>query len=129
MSRFLVDTHLLLWNVYGSRKLPARVARLFREGRHEFFYSAASLWEIAIKAARGREDFVADVAAIRDTLEANGFHELAVAGQHAVALANLPAIHADPFDRMLIAQAIVEPMALITSDARLAAYPGTIEVV
>ena len=129
MSRFLVDTQLLLWNVYGSRKLPARVSRLFRDGRHEFFYSAASLWEIAIKAARGREDFAADAAAIRDTLEANGFRELPVAGQHAVALAALPPIHGDPFDRMLIAQAIVEPMALLTSDARLAAYPATIEVV
>ncbi len=129
MSRFLVDTQLLLWNVYGSRKLPARVARLFRDGRHQFFYSAASLWEIAIKAARGREDFVADTAAIRDALEANGFQELAVAGAHAVALAALPPLHADPFDRMLVAQAIVEPMALITSDERLAAYPGTIEVV
>ncbi len=105
MSRFLVDTQLLLWNVYGSRKLPARVARLFRDGRHQFFYSAASLWEIAIKAARGREDFVADTAAIRDALEANGFHELPVAAQHAVRLSSLPPIHADPFDRMLIAQA------------------------
>ena len=129
MSRFLVDTQLLLWNVYGSRKLPARVKRLFRDGRHQFFYSAASLWEIAIKAARGREDFVADAAAIRDALEENGFHELAVAAQHAVALSALPPIHADPFDRMLVAQAIVEPMALITSDARLAAYPATIEIV
>ena len=129
MSRFLVDTQLLLWNVYGSRKLPARVGRLFRDGRHEFFYSAASLWEIAIKAARGREDFAADPAAIRDTLEANGFQELPVSGQHAVALAALPSIHGDPFDRMLIAQALVEPLALITSDERLAAYPGTIEVV
>lgn len=129
MSRFLVDTQLLLWNVYGSRKLPARVSRLFRDGRHQFFYSAASLWEIAIKAAKGREDFLADTAAIRDALEANGFQELPVAGQHAVALAGLPPIHSDPFDRMLVAQAIVEPMALITSDERLAAYPGTIEVV
>jgi PIN domain nuclease of toxin-antitoxin system len=129
MSRFLVDTQLLLWNVYGSRKLPVRVARLFRDGRHQFFYSAASLWEIAIKAARGREDFVADTAAIRDALEANGFHELPVAAQHAVQLSSLPPIHADPFDRMLVAQAIAEPMALITSDERLAAYPGMIEVV
>ena len=129
MSRFLVDTQVLLWNVHGSRKLPARLARLFRDGRHQFFYSAASLWEIAIKAARGREDFIVDTGEIRDALEANGFHELPVAGQHAVALATLPPIHADPFDRMLIAQSLVEPMALITSDARLAAYPGTIEVV
>jgi PIN domain nuclease of toxin-antitoxin system len=129
VSNFLVDTQLLLWNVYGSRKLPARVARLFRDGRHRFFYSAASLWEIAIKAARGRDDFAADPGAIRDALEANGFHELPVTGRHAVALAGLPPIHADPFDRMLIAQAISEPMALITSDERLGAYPATIEVV
>ena len=129
MSRFLVDTQLLLWNVYGSRKLPARVARLFRDGRHQFFYSAASLWEIAIKASSGREDFVADTAAIRDMLEENGFHELPVGAQHAVALSTLAPIHADPFDRMLVAQSIVEPMVLVTSDERLAAYPGTIEVV
>jgi PIN domain nuclease of toxin-antitoxin system len=128
MSRFLVDTQLLLWNVYGSAKLPARVARLFRDGRHQFFYSAASLWEIAIKAARGRKDFAVDVAEIRDTLEENGFHELPIAGQHAVVLSSLPPIHADPFDRMLVAQSIAEPMVLLTSDARLAAYPGTIEV-
>lgn len=129
MSRFLVDTQLLLWNVYGSRKLPARVRRLFRNGRHEFYYSAASLWEIAIKAARGRGDFDVDPAQVRDALEENGFHELPVAGHHAVALSPLPAIHADPFDRMLVAQSLVEPMALLTSDARLAAYPGTVEVI
>jgi len=129
VSRFLVDTQLLLWNVYGSRKLPARVGRLFRDGRHQFFYSAASLWEIAIKAARGREDFVADTAAIRDVLEENGFKELPIAAEHAAAVSTLPPIHADPFDRMLVAQSIVEPMVFITSDERLAAYPGTIEVV
>ena len=129
MSRFLVDTQLLLWNVSGSRKLPSRVARLLRDGRHQFFYSAASLWEIAIKAARGREDFVVDVAEIRDVLEDNGFHELAITSEHTVALSKLPPIHGDPFDRMLVAQGLAEPMALITSDERLAAYPGTIEVV
>ncbi len=129
MSRFLVDTQLLLWNVYGSRKLPARVGRLFRDGRHQFFYSPATLWEIAIKAARGHKDFTADAAAIHATLEENGFAELPISAQHAVAVADLPPLHADPFDRMLVAQALVEPMALITSDERLAAYPGTIEVV
>lgn len=129
MSRFLVDTQLLLWNVYGSRKLPARVARLFRDGRHRFFYSAASIWEIAIKAGLGRDDFVADAAAIRETLDENGFEELPVRAQHAVAMSRLPAIHGDPFDRMLVAQANAEPMAMITTDERLAAYPGTIEVV
>lgn len=129
MSRFLVDTQLLLWNAAGSRRLPARVTRLFRDGRHQFFFSAASLWEIAIKAARGRDDFVADAGAVRDSLEESGFEELAVSASHAVALGRLPAIHGDPFDRMLVAQAMAEPMALITTDERLAAYPGTIEVV
>lgn len=129
MSRFLVDTQLLLWNAYGSRKLPARVARLFRDGRHQFFYSAASVWEIAIKSGLGRSDFQVDPAPVRDTLDENGFIELPISAQHAVAVSTLPAIHADPFDRMLVAQAIVEPMALITSDVRLAAYPATIEVV
>src|SRR5258708_37608663 len=96
MSRFLVDTQLLLWNVYGSRKLPARGARLFRDGRHQFFYSAASLWAIASKAARGREDFVADTAAIRDALEATGVHELPVAAQHSAQLWGLPPTNVDP---------------------------------
>ncbi|HEY2628421.1 MAG TPA: type II toxin-antitoxin system VapC family toxin [Usitatibacter sp.] len=129
MSRFLVDTQLLLWNVSASRKLPARVARLFRDGRHEFFYSAVSLWEIAIKAALGRDDFIADAATILEALDENGFHELSITARHAVAVSRLPVIHGDPFDRMLVAQAIGEPMALITTDERLAAYPGMIEVV
>jgi PIN domain nuclease of toxin-antitoxin system len=90
VSRYLVDTQLLLWNVYGSNKLPARVARLFRDGRHQFFYSAASIWEIAIKASRGREDFSADTAAIRDTLDANGFQELPIAAQHVVHVRAFP---------------------------------------
>lgn len=129
MSRFLVDTQILLWNVYGSRKLPAKVAHLFRDGRHEFFYSAASLWEISIKATRGRKDFDVDPEAIRARLEENGFHELPVTSHHAVAVHRLASIHADPFDRLLVAQCLVEPMTLITSDERLAHYPGTIEVV
>jgi PIN domain nuclease of toxin-antitoxin system len=129
VSRFLVDTQLLLWTVSASRKLPARVARLFRDGRHEFFFSAASVWEMAIKAARGRGDFVADVAEVVRTLEENGFNELPVRSSHAVAAGELPALHGDPFDRMLVAQAMVEPMALITADERLAAYPATVEVV
>ena len=129
MSRFLVDTQLLLWNVGGSKKLPARVARLFREGRHEFFYSVASLWEIAIKSSLGRSDFTVDPGAVRDSLEANGFQELPIAATHAVAVSALPVLHGDPFDRLLVAQALTEPMALITTDERLAAYPGSIEVV
>ena len=129
MSRFLVDTQLLLWSASASRKLPAKVGRLFRDGRHEFHFSAASLWEVAIKTSLARGDFRVDAGELRDVLLDNGFHELAINGSHAVAVTGLPAIHADPFDRMLVAQANAEPMVLITADERLARYPGTIEIV
>jgi PIN domain nuclease of toxin-antitoxin system len=129
VSRFLVDTHLLLWNVGGSRKLPARVARLFRDGRHEFFASAASLWEIAIKSSARPDEFAVDVARFREALLENGFQELPVTGAHAIAVARLPAIHRDPFDRLIVAQALVEPMVLVTADEKLGAYPGNIEVI
>lgn len=129
MSRFLVDTQLLLWSASGSRKLPAAVTRLFRDGRHEFHVSAASLWEVAIKACLGRADFAVDAGELRDVLVENGFRELPITCAHAVVLSRLPLIHADPFDRMLVAQANAEPMVLVTADERLAHYPGTIEVV
>ena len=86
MSRFLVDTQLLLWSAAGSRKLPAAVARLFRDGRHEFYMSAASLWEVAIKASLGRADFQVDAAELRGVLADNGFRELPIACSHAVAI-------------------------------------------
>jgi PIN domain nuclease of toxin-antitoxin system len=129
VSRFLVDTQLLLWSASASRKLPAAVGRLFRDAGHEFHFSAASLWEVAIKASLGRADFAVDAGEFRDVLLENGFQELAITGLHAVAVSRLPQIHADPFDRMLVAQATSEPMVLITADERLALYPGTIEVV
>jgi PIN domain nuclease of toxin-antitoxin system len=129
VSRFLVDTQLLLWSASGSRRLPAAVGRLFRDGRHEFYVSAASLWEVAIKASLGRADFQVDAARLREVLGANGFRELPITGAHAVTVSTLPSIHADPFDRMLVAQANTEPMILVTADKRLGQYPGTIEVV
>jgi PIN domain nuclease of toxin-antitoxin system len=129
VSRFLVDTQLLVWNVLGSRKLPARVARLFRDGRHDFYASAASLWEFAIKASAKPGEFGIDAIQLRETLLENGFRELPVTGSHAIAVSRLPAIHHDPFDRLLVAQALVEPMVLVTADEKLAAYPGNIEVI
>jgi PIN domain nuclease of toxin-antitoxin system len=129
MSRFLVDTQLLLWNAWGSPKLPARVGRLFRDGRHEFFASVASIWEVAIKSGQARKGFVANAANLRENFIENGFHELAVTGAHAAAIERLPLLHGDPFDRLIVAQALVEPMVLITTDVRLAGYPGNIEVI
>ena len=128
MSRFLVDTQLLVWNAEGSRRLPARVRRLFRDGRHQFFASVASIWEVAIKYPLGRQGFTA-ATTLRESMAESGFHELPVTGAHAVAIDRLPLLHADPFDRLIVAQALVEPLVLITTDTRLGGYPGTIEVI
>jgi PIN domain nuclease of toxin-antitoxin system len=129
VSRFLVDTQLLVWNANKSRRLPARVERLFRDGRHEFFASVASIWEVAIKAPLGQKGFDAEPGPLRESLVESGFRELPVTGAHAVAIERLPLLHGDPFDRLIVAQALVEPMVLVTTDVRLGAYPGNIEVI
>ena len=92
-------------------------------------FSAISLWEIAIKTGRGRDDFRIDAGLLRRSLFDNGYAELPVTGAHAAAVAGLPPIHKDPFDRMLVAQATVEGLTLVTSDPAIANYPGPIRLV
>ena len=92
-------------------------------------FSVASLWEVAIKASLGRHDFKADAALLRRGLIENGYLELPVAGEHATAVAALPMLHRDPFDRLLVAQAQVEGILLLTSDPLVAAYQGPIRLV
>lgn len=123
-----MDTQLLVWNAENSRRLPARVRRLFRDGRHQFFASVASIWEVAIKYPLGKKGFMA-ATTLRESLAESGFHELPVTATHAVAIDRLPLLHGDPFDRLIVAQALVEPLVLVTTDVRLGAYPGTIEVI
>jgi PIN domain nuclease of toxin-antitoxin system len=127
--RLLVDTHLLLWAAAKSRRLPREARRLLEDPANEVHYSAAGLWEIAIKAALRRPDFRIDLALLRSALAAMDFTELAVSGAHAERLAHLPAIHKDPFDRMLVAQSFSEPLVLLTNDAGLAPYGEWVEVV
>ncbi len=127
--RLLVDTHLVLWAAAKSRSLPKEVFRLLEDPANELFYSAASLWEIAIKAALRRSDFRVDLALLRPALAAMDFAELPVSGAHVERLASLPPIHKDPFDRMLVAQSLWEPLVLLTNDAALAAYGEGVKVV
>jgi PIN domain nuclease of toxin-antitoxin system len=127
--RLLVDTHLLLWAAASSRRLPQEARRLLEDPENEVFYSAASLWEIAIKAALRRPDFKADVALLRPALVEMGFVELQVSGAHAERLAHLPPLHKDPFDRMLVAQSLSEPLVLVTNDAMLDGYGEVVRVV
>jgi len=99
------------------------------DDRNQLIFSAASLWEIAIKSSLGREDFRADARLLRRGLLDNGYDELAVGGDHAVAITNLPPIHKDPFNRMLVAQSVVEGILLLTADPVIAQYPGPLRKV
>ena len=127
--RVLVDTHLLLWAAAGSRRLPKQARLLLEDPRNEVHYSAASLWEIAVKLALRRSDFKVDLARLRPALSAMGFSELPVTGVHAQRLATLPPVHKDPFDRMLVAQGLSEPLVLLTNDAVLGGYGEVVRVV
>lgn len=122
--KYLLDTHLLLWAASDSKKLPPSAKALIADEKNELLFSAASIWEVAIKTELGRADFKVDVRLLRRGLLDNGFSELPVLSEHAAELACLPPIHKDPFDRLLVAQAMVEGITLITADALVAQYPG-----
>ena len=124
--RFLLDTHIFLWAVMGDSALKAPVRRML-EKADEVYVSAASIWEIAIKARLGKIEADADV--LVNEIQEAGFRDLPVRLQHAAGVAKLPLYHADPFDRLLIAQAIDEPLKLLTVDKSLARYSEMILVV
>jgi PIN domain nuclease of toxin-antitoxin system len=117
--RLLLDTHIYIWAVMGNRKLTKAARKIILDA-DDVFVSAASIWEAAIKAGLGKLD--ADVNLLVSEIESSGFIELPVRAAHAAMVRNLPDIHRDPFDRLLIAQALSEPLRLITSDGHLAAY-------
>lgn len=127
--KFLLDTHLLLWAAGEPGRLPTQVTRLLEDAASQPLFSAASLWEIAIKCGLGRNDFKVDPRLLRRGLLDNGYEELPVRSEHAVALGELPAIHKDPFDRILVAQALVEGVMLLTADPIVARYPGPIATI
>lgn len=124
--RLLLDSHVLLW----AASEPERISAEARDwiAASERYFSAASLWELAIKSALGRTDFVVDVAALHAGLRANQYGELPVTSAHALFTTNLPPLHKDPFDRILVAQAIVEGMTLVTADATIARYGGAVRL-
>jgi len=127
--RLLLDTHLLLWAMAASRKLPSAVKSQLLDPNNEVYYSAASLWEISIKRGLRRRDFRIDPDALLGALRESGFIELPITAVHAVGVARLPPIHKDPFDRMLVAQSMAEPMTLLTNDTLLADYWDGVKLV
>ncbi len=127
--KLLLDTHLLLWAAAEPDHLSAEAQTLMNAPENELFFSAASLWEIAIKHSLGREDFKVDARLLRRGLLDNGYSELPIGSEHAVAIDGLPPIHKDPFDRILVAQAMVEGITLLTADTLVAQYPGPVRKV
>ncbi|HRD74232.1 MAG TPA: type II toxin-antitoxin system VapC family toxin [Aquimonas sp.] len=122
----LLDTHVALWAIVDSPKLTEKARELIQSPKTAVWISAASVWEIAIKHALARGDMpVASQDAVRYFRE-SGYRFLAVEAEHAVAVEDLPAHHNDPFDRILVAQALIEPMRLMTHDALVARYSDTI---
>lgn len=127
--RLLLDTHLLLWAAASSKRLPREARALLENVDNEAYYSAASIWEITIKNSLGRKNFRIDLGALQSALPQIGLIELPVRAAHAVGVTRLPLIHRDPFDRLLIAQSIAEPLTLLTNDALLARYWDGVRVV
>ena len=127
--KFLLDTHLLLWAANEPQRLSAKALALMSDLENELIFSAASLWEIAIKQGLDRSDFQVDARVLRRGLLDNGYLELTINSAHAVSIASLPPLHKDPFDRIIIAQATVEGITLLTTDAMVAQYPGPIRKV
>ena len=124
--RLLLDTHILLWAAGYPGDLPPKARRMLEDPENVLYFSAASLWEVAIKSASQKLDFDLDARILRQGLLDNDYRELPIHGLHAVSVDSLPPIHKDPFDRILLAQAISEGITLVTADSLLARYPGPI---
>jgi PIN domain nuclease of toxin-antitoxin system len=127
--KLLLDTHILIWVAQDSPLLSPKARALIANLDHELYFSAASLWELAIKNSLSRTGSVIDTARLRRQLLLNGYTELPITSAHAMAVENLPPIHRDPFDRLLFAQASTESLQLLTADALLVQYgPPTVQV-
>jgi PIN domain nuclease of toxin-antitoxin system len=127
--KLLLDTHLLLWAAGEPKRLSKQARALIDNPDNELLFSAASLCEVAIKRGLGRGDFKVDTRLLRRGLLDNGYGELPIISDHVVATENLPPMHKDPFDRVLVAQATVEGVTLLTIDSLVSQYPGPIKTV
>ena len=127
--KLLLDTQILVWMSERPHFLPAEARELLESPAHELVFSAVSVWEVAIKNRKMPNYFVRGAAAFRDALSDHGVSELVVSGVHAAEVEHLPLVHGDPFDRLLIAQARVEQLTLLTTDTTLARYVAPIMLV
>ncbi len=127
--KLLLDTHILLWAAGLPGKLPRVARRLIEDTENLLLFSPVNLWEIATKRSLGRDDFQVDPRLLHRGLIDNGYEELQVSSIHALTAGELPPLHKDPFDRLLVAQSIEEGIALLTADPIVAQYPGPVRKV
>lgn len=120
--KYILDTHILLWAASGSRKLSLAAKKIINNTNNQLFFSVASIWEVAIKQSLARDDFQVDARLLRRALIDNGYSELPIFSEHVVEVNTLPMIHKDPFDRILIAQSMVEGIMLMTADESICQY-------
>ena len=125
----LLDTHVTLWAAFTPEKLRESARTRLTDQSNQLWFSAVSLWEVAIKRGLNRPDFTIDPGPLRAGLLSNGYQELQLDGRHCLGLGTLPLLHNDPFDRMLIVQAAAEGMVLLTADEKVLQYSGPIEAV
>ncbi len=125
----MLDTHVLLWTVGDPTRLPPQTLELLGDPATELVFSAASIWEVVIKNSLGRSDFRIEPRKLRSGLIDHGYQELKIGSEHAIAAGSLPSIHRDPFDRILLAQAVVEDVTLFTVDPVLARYPAPVRLI
>ncbi|MEO8926622.1 MAG: type II toxin-antitoxin system VapC family toxin [Caulobacteraceae bacterium] len=130
--KLLLDTQLLLWSALGDESIgglgvmPRIAASLIDDLKNDLFFSPASIWEVAIKSALGRAAFAVDPRMLRRSVLDNGYREVPITSAHGAAVGDLAPLHKDPFDRLLIAQAMVEGIVLLTTDRTVAQYPGPV---
>ena len=120
--RLLLDTHLLLWAAANSKRLSREARELLEDAGNDVYYNAASIWEIAIKSSLRRKDFRIQLPQLLSALPEMGLIELPITAVHAAGVSSVPPIHRDPFDRLLLAQSLTEPLVLLTNDALLERY-------
>jgi PIN domain nuclease of toxin-antitoxin system len=125
---FLLDTHILIWAAISPHKISSELASLLSDQSNNLYFSSASIWEISIKESLGKKDFKVSSKKLHGGLIENGYKEIKVSALHAMEVINLPLIHRDPFDRVLVATAIWENMPLLTNDSTLSPYHTLVRV-
>jgi len=124
--KLLLDTHILLWAAGEPQKLPVKIRQLIEDKENTLFFSAASIWEIVMKNGLGRNDFQIEPRMFRSALMDNGYLEVPITSEHVLFVHDLPPLHKDPFDRILVAQSSIEGMAVLTVDQAVIDYGGTV---